>query len=60
MSEEVASWEFEFLDQQDRFRTLRKIERGDKLSSLKKESNQANPILCDTPEKENEEFEVIA
>jgi hypothetical protein len=30
------------------------------MSSLKKESNRDNPILCDTPEKENEEYEVIA
>jgi hypothetical protein len=28
--------------------------------SPKKVSNQNNPILCDTPEKANEEFEVIA
>jgi len=34
-----------------------KIERGDKLTSPKKESNRVNPILCDTPEKANEEFE---
>lgn len=25
----------------------------------KKKSNRANPALCDTPEKANEEFEVI-
>jgi len=34
------------------------IEKRDKLSSLKNESNQDNPNFCDTPEKENKEFEV--
>jgi hypothetical protein len=29
-SEEAAAWEFEFLDQCDRFRTLMKIERGER------------------------------
>jgi len=37
-----------------------KIERGERPSSPKKESNRDNPILCDTPEKEDEEFEVFA
>lgn len=37
-----------------------KIERGDKPSSPKKESNRTNSILCDTFEKANEEFEFIA
>jgi hypothetical protein len=46
-NEEAASLEFEFLDQHDRFQTLMKIERGDKLSSPKKELNRVNPILCE-------------
>jgi len=37
-----------------------KIERGERPSSPKKVSNQDNPISCDTREKANEEFEVIA
>ena len=56
-SEEAASWEDEFLDQYDRFRTLMNLERGERLLSPKKDSNQHNPILCDTPVKVNEEFE---
>jgi hypothetical protein len=35
------------------------IEKGEKLSPLKKESNKVNPILCDTPKKAKEKFEVI-
>jgi len=37
-----------------------KIERGKRSSSPKQESNQYNSILCDTPEKANKVFEVIA
>jgi len=36
------------------------IEKGNKPSLQKKESNQANPIFCDTPEKARKEFQVIA
>jgi len=36
------------------------IQKGDKPSQPKKESNQSNPILCDMPEKEKEGFQVIA
>jgi len=35
------------------------IEKGDEPPSHKKESNRVNPILCDTPEKAKEKFEVI-
>jgi len=59
-SEEAASWEDEFLDQHDCFRTLMNLERGERPLSPKKYSNQHNPILCDTPVKANEEFEVLA
>ena len=59
-SEEASSWEDEFLDQHDRFRTLMNIERGERPLSPKKDSNQHNPILCDTPVKANEEFEVLS
>ncbi|AET02411.2 hypothetical protein MTR_8g040220 [Medicago truncatula] len=59
-SEEAASWKDEFLDQHDRFRTLMNIERGERSLSSKKDSNQHNPILCDTPIKVDEKFEVLA
>jgi len=36
-----------------------KIEKGLKPPPPKKESNQVNHILCDTPEKPREEFQVI-
>ena len=36
-----------------------KIEKGEKPPPPKKESNQAKPILCDTPEKAKQEFQVI-
>nr|ABD32303.1 Ovarian tumour, otubain, putative [Medicago truncatula] len=58
-SDEASTWEFEYLDQQARFRELMKIEKGLKSPLPKKKSNQANPIFCDTPEKEREEFQVI-
>jgi hypothetical protein len=35
------------------------IEKGEKPPQQKKESNEAKPILCDTPEKAKQEFEVI-
>jgi len=35
------------------------LKKGDKRSPPKKESNRANPDLCDTPEKANDEFEII-
>jgi len=51
---EAEKWEFKFLDRHDLFRDLvAKVEKPPK-----KESNQLNPILCDTS-RENEEFEVI-
>jgi hypothetical protein len=52
---EAKSWEFKFLHRQSLFQDL--IAKVEKPS--KKESNQLNPILCNTPSKENEEFEVI-
>ena len=58
-SEEAATWEDEFLDQHNHFRTLMEIEKRERLVSPKKDSNQHNPILCDTPVKANEEFEDI-
>jgi len=50
-SNETSTWKFKYLDQQVRFRDLMKIEKGEKLPPPKKESNQAKPILCDTPVK---------
>jgi len=58
-SDERLTCEFEYLDQQVRFRELMKIEKGLKPPPPKKESNQVNHILCDTPEKPREEFQVI-
>ena len=58
-SEEAATWEDEFLDQHDRFRTLMEIDKGERPISPKKPTNQDNPILFDTPVKANEEFEDI-
>ena len=56
-SEEAATWKDEFLNRQDHFRTLMKNEKGERPVSPKKETNQHNPILCDTTVKANEEFE---
>jgi len=59
-SEEETTWEDEFLDQHDRFRTLMEIELKERPVSPKKPINQDNPILCnDTPVKANEEFEDV-
>jgi hypothetical protein len=44
---EVESWEFEFLDRQTLFQDLMpNVEKR-----LKKESNQLNPILCDSEDE---------
>jgi len=53
------TWENEYLDQQARFQDIMIIEKGEKLPQPKKESNEEKPILCDTPEKAKQEFEVI-
>jgi len=55
---EAATWEDEFLDQHDCFRTLMEIELRERLVPPKKPTNQDNPILLnDTPVKANEDFE---
>jgi len=54
------TWEDEYLDQHDLFRKLMIIESGEKSSQSQKESNKAEPILLDTPEKPKQQFEVIA
>ena len=67
-NEEAMTWEDEYLDQHDRFRNVMIIEMGEKppcrvigydTPQLKKESNEVEPILCDTPEKAKQQFEVI-
>jgi len=58
-NEQAMTWKDEYLDQHDRFRDLMIIEKGEKLPQPKKESNKAEPILCNTPEKAMQEFEVI-
>jgi hypothetical protein len=59
-SEEAATWEDEFLDRRDRFRTLMEIENLERSVPPKKPTNQDNPILCgDTLVKGNEEFEDV-
>jgi len=58
-SEEAATWENEFLDQKDRFRTLMEIEKEERSVSPQKETNQDNTILCDTPVKGNEGFKEL-
>ena len=59
-NEEAMTWEDEYLDQHLLFRDLMIIEKGEKPPQPKKESNEAEPILCDTPEKAKQQFEVIA
>jgi len=57
---EAATWEDEFLDQHDRFRTLMEIELRHRPVPPKKPTNQDNPILLnDTPVKANEDFEDV-
>jgi len=59
-SEEAATWEDEFLDQHDRFRTLMEIELRERPVPPKKPTNQDNSILLnDTSVKANEEFENV-
>ncbi|KEH19575.1 hypothetical protein MTR_8g464140 [Medicago truncatula] len=50
----------EYLDQHDLFQDLMIIENGEKPPQPKKETNKAEPILLDTPEKAKQQFEVIA
>ena len=52
-NEEAVTWEDEYLDQHDLFRDLMIIEKGEKSPQTKNESNKAETILCDTPEKAN-------
>ena len=59
-NEEAMSWEDEYLDQHNLFRNLMIIENAVKPPQPKKESNKAEPILLDTPEKAKQQFEVIA
>ena len=59
-SEEAATWEDEFLDQHDRFRTLMDIELKERPVPPKKPTNEDNPIMFDdTPVKANTEFEDV-
>jgi len=59
-SNEAATWEDEFLDQHDRFRTLMEIELRERPVPPKKPKNQDNHILLnDSPVKANEEFEDV-
>ncbi|KEH28969.1 hypothetical protein MTR_4g019660 [Medicago truncatula] len=58
-NEDAMTWEDEYLDQHDLFRDLMIFEKGEKPPQPKKESNKAEPILCDTPEKAMQQFEVI-
>jgi len=60
MGNEAATWEDEFLDQHDRFRTLMEIELKERQVLPKKPTNQDIPIMFnDTPVKANEEFEDV-
>jgi len=57
---EAATWEDDFLDQHDRFRTLMEIELPERPVPPKKPTNQDNPILLnDTPVKANKDFEDV-
>ena len=59
-SEEAATWEDEFLDQHDRFRTLMDIELKERPVPPKEPTNEDNPIMFDdTPVKANTEFEDV-
>jgi len=53
------TWEDDYLDQHDLFRDLMIIEKGAKPPQPKKESNEAEPILCNIFEKAKQQFEVI-
>jgi len=55
----IATWEYEYLDQHDLFQNLMITEKGEKPPQPKNESNKAEPILLDTPEKTKQQFEVI-
>ena len=59
-NEDVVTWEDEYLDQHELFRKLMNIESGNKPPQPQKESNKMAPILLDTPEKPNQQFEFIA
>jgi len=60
LSNEAATWEDEFLDQDDRFQTLMEIELKERLVLPKNPTNQDNPIMFDdTSVKVNEEFEDV-
>jgi len=58
--EDVVTWKAEYLDQHELFRKLMVIESGNKPLKPQKESNKLALILLDTPEKPNQQFEVIA
>jgi len=59
-SNEAVTWEDEFSDQHDHFRTLLEIELRERPVPPKKPTNQDNPILLnDTLVKANEEFEDV-
>ena len=57
---DAVTWEDEYLDQHELFRKLMVIESGNKLPQPQKESNKAEPISLDTPEKPKQQFKVIA
>ena len=60
ISGEVDTWQDEFLDQHDCFRTLMEIELKERPVSPKKPTNQDNPnLLNETPVKANKEFEDV-
>jgi len=58
-NEEAVTWEDGYLDQHDLFRDIMIIEKGEKPSQPKKESNKAKPILCDTPEKQSNNLKLL-
>jgi len=59
-SDEAKTWDYEFLDQHDRFRTLMEIEDKERPVPPKKPTNHDNPIMFDdTPVKANTEFEDV-
>jgi len=58
-NEEALTWEDEYLDKQDRFRDLMIIENGEKPPQPKKESNEAELILCDTPKKQRKNLKLL-
>nr|ABD32313.1 Ovarian tumour, otubain [Medicago truncatula] len=58
--EDAVTWEDEYLNQHELFRKLMAIESGNKPLKPQNESNKAALILLDTPEKQKQQFEVIA